>query len=224
MKKATDEKIRAIYTATAPRYQMLLKFYRALGVNLAKWRKDAFANLPDMKRPRILDVGTGTGANLPFLVERYPDYESITGIDYTPAMLNQAVRRVRDNDWRDVDLHLVDAREMSKEIDGCFDLIVSTYSLSIIPDSLRVLDEIERHVCKEGYVMLLDCQKFKGILRIYNPLAIFLSTRLGGSSQTYSIPVSETAAKMFKPIRRKLMYSGMFYEDLYQKKSTETEK
>jgi hypothetical protein len=73
---------------------------------------------------------------------------------------------------------------------------------------------------KDGYIMLLDCQKFKGILRIYNPLAIFLSTRLGGNLQTYSVPVSETASKMFTPIRRKLMYSGMFYEDLYQAKNS----
>jgi ubiquinone/menaquinone biosynthesis C-methylase UbiE len=199
---------------------MLLKIYRVLGVNLAKWRDEAFAGLPDLENPRILDVGTGTGANIPYLVKKYPDYESITGIDYTPAMLKQAVRRTRDNGWRDIDLHLVDAREMSRVVDDCFDLIVSTYSLSIIPDSLRVLDEIKKHTCNDGYVMLLDCQKFKGLLRIYNPLAIFLSTRLGGNSQTYSVPVSDTAAKMFYPIRRKLMYSGMFYEDLYQKKDS----
>jgi ubiquinone/menaquinone biosynthesis C-methylase UbiE len=218
MSKVTNERIRAVYTATAQRYQMLLKIYRALGVNLAKWRSEAFAGLPNLERPRILDVGTGTGANLPFLIEKYPDYESITGIDYTPAMLHQAVRRVKENGWEDIHLHLVDAREMSKVVNGCFDLIVSTYSLSIIPDSLQVLDEIKNHACDEGYIMLLDCQKFKGILRIYNPLAIFLSTRLGGNSETYAVPVSETASQMFIPIRRKLMYSGMFYEDLYQAK------
>ncbi|TFH02454.1 MAG: class I SAM-dependent methyltransferase [Candidatus Thorarchaeota archaeon] len=221
MSKVTNEKIRAIYSTTAHRYQMLLKIYLALGVNLAKWRRDAFAGLPDMKKPRILDVGTGTGANLPFLIEKYPDYESITGIDYTPAMLTQAARRLKDNGWENIHLHLVDAREMSKVVKGCFDLIVSTYSLSITPDSLRVLDEMKNHACDDGYIMLLDCQKFKGILKIYNPLAIFLSTRLGGNSDTYAVPVSETASRMFNPIHRKLMYSGMFYEDLYQmKKST----
>jgi ubiquinone/menaquinone biosynthesis C-methylase UbiE len=221
MSKVTHEEIRAIYSSTAHRYQMLLKIYQALGVNLAKWRKDAFAGLPDMKKPRILDIGTGTGANLPFLTEKYPDYESITGIDYTPAMLSQAARRVKDNGWENIHLHLVDATEMSKVVNGCFDLIVSTYALSIIPDSLRVLDEIKNLICDDGYIMLLDCQKFKGILRIYNPLAIFLSTRLGGNSETYAVPVSETAAEMFNPIHRKLMYSGMFYEDFYQaKKST----
>ena len=220
MSKVTGEKIRSIYSASAQRYQMLLKIYRILGVNLAKWRKEAFTALPDLKRPRILDVGTGTGANLPYLIERYPDYSSITGIDYTPAMLKQAVHRVRDHGWENIHLHLVDAREMAKVVDGCFDLIVSTYSLSIIPDSLRVLNEMKNHVCSDGYIMLLDCQKFKGILRIYNPLAIFLSTRLGGNFQTYSVPVSDTAAKILKPVRRRLMYSGMFYEDLYQLKDS----
>jgi len=220
MSTVTNEKIRAIYTTTAHRYQMLLKIYQALGVNLAKWRSEAFAGLPDLKKPRILDVGTGTGANLPFLIEKYPDYESITGIDYTPAMLQQAVRRVRDHGWENIHLRLTDAREMCKAMDGSFDLIVSTYSLSIIPDSLSVLNEMKNCLSEDGYIMLLDCQKFKGILKVYNPLAIFLSTRLGGNSQTYSVPVSETASRILKPIHRKEMYSGMFYEDLYQLKDS----
>ena len=215
MSGVTGEKIRHIYSSSALHYQMLLKFYRGLGVDLGKWREEAIQRLPDMKAPRILDVSTGTGANLPLLVNKYPDYKSIVGIDYTPAMLNQAALRVRDNDWQNIDLKLMDAREMSTTLDGCFDLVMSTYSLSIIPESPRVLSEMKKLTCKDGYIMLLDCQKFKGLLRIYNPMAIFLSTRLGGNSETYSVPVSEIASEMFRPVSRKLMYSGMFYEDLY---------
>jgi ubiquinone/menaquinone biosynthesis C-methylase UbiE len=199
---------------------MLLKFYRGLGVNLARWREEAIQRLPNLKAPKILDVSIGTGANLPLLVEKYPDYQSIVGVDYTPAMLNQAARRVRDSGWRNIELKLVDARKMTSSLDDCFDLVMSTYSLSIIPGSPRVLGEMKRLTCADGYVMLLDCQKFKGLLRIYNPIAIFLSTRLGGNSQTYSVPVSEIASNMFNPVYRRLMYSGMFYEDLYRMKSS----
>ena len=219
MSDVTGERIRHIYSSSALHYQMLLKFYRGLGVDLGKWREEAIQRLPELKSPRILDVSTGTGANLPFLVEKYPDYESIVGVDYTPAMLNQAARRVRNNGWQNIDLKLMDAREMSANLDGCFDLVMSTYSLSIIPDSPRVLSEMKELTCKDGYVMLLDCQKFKGLLRIYNPIAIFLSTRLGGNSETYSVPVSEIASTMFTPVSRRLMYSGMFYEDLYKLKT-----
>ncbi|MFW9846714.1 MAG: class I SAM-dependent methyltransferase [Candidatus Thorarchaeota archaeon] len=216
MNRVTGESIKRTYTASAMRYQMLLKAYRILGVNLGKWRREAIERLPDLKNPRVLDVSTGTGANIPHLVERYPDYEEIVGIDYTPAMLRQAVQRVRDNDWQNITLRLVDARKMSGILDGCFDLVMSTYSLSIIPESPRVLEEMRNLVCKEGYVMLLDCQKFRGLLRIYNPLAIFLSTRLGGNAQTYAVRVSDIASRLLRPVRRRLMYSGMFYEDLYR--------
>lgn len=215
MSGMTGEEIRHVYSSSAADYQMLLKFYRGLGVNLEKWREEAIQRLPDLKEPRILDVSTGTGANLPLLVERYPDYKAIVGVDYTPAMLKQADRMVRDQSLQNIDLRLIDAREMSSALDGCFDLVMSTYSLSIIPESTSVLREMKKLTCKDGYVMLLDCQKFKGLLRIYNPIAVFLSTRLGGNSQTYSVPVSEIASNMFRPISRRLMYSGMFYEDLY---------
>jgi hypothetical protein len=47
-------------------------------------------------------------------------------------------------------------------------------------------------------------------------MAIFLSTKLGGNSETYAVPVSDTASRMFQPIRRDLLYSGLFYEDLYR--------
>lgn len=218
MSGVNGEKIRHIYSSSALHYQMLLKFYRGLGVHLARWREDAIQRLPDLEEPRILDVGTGTGASIPLLIEKYPDYKEIVGIDYTPAMLAQANRKVRKHGWDNIQLQLADAREMSTALDGCFDVVMSTYSLSIIPDSPRVLSEMMKLVCKNGYVMLLDCQRFKGLLRIYNPIAIFLSTRLGGNSQTYSVPVSEMASKMFRPISRRLMYSGMFYEDLYKLK------
>ena len=218
MSGVTGEEIRHIYSSSALHYQMLLKFYRGLGVDLAKWREEAIQRLPNLKNPRILDASTGTGANILLLAERYPDYKEIVGIDYTPEMLKQAIRTVRDHGLDNVRLQLGDAREMSETIEGCFDLVMSTYSLSIIPESPRVLDEMKKLVCKDGYVMLLDCQKFKGLLRIYNPIAIFLSTRLGGNTQTYSVPVSELAANMFSPVYRRLMYSGMFYEDLYRLK------
>jgi len=95
MSGVTGEKIRHIYSSSALHYQMLLKFYRGLGVNLDKWRNEAIQRLPELKEPRILDVSTGTGASIPLLIEKYPDYKEIVGIDYTQAMLTQAARRVR---------------------------------------------------------------------------------------------------------------------------------
>ncbi|MHA1907226.1 MAG: class I SAM-dependent methyltransferase [Candidatus Thorarchaeota archaeon] len=214
----SNDSIRDVYASTARRYEMILRIYRILGVNLKKWREDAFAGLPEMKTPRILDVAVGTGANLPYLVEKYPDYSEIVGIDYTPQMLRRAKDRIVQSNYRNIYTCQMDAKEMSNEISGKFDLIISTYALSIIPDSPKVLSEIKKLLNPEGYLLLLDCQKFTGVLSMFNPIAIRLSTQLGGNEETYSVRVSDIAAKMFQPVRRKLLYSGMFYEDLYTRK------
>jgi ubiquinone/menaquinone biosynthesis C-methylase UbiE len=219
MGNVTNDTIRDVYASTARRYEMILKIYRILGVNLKKWRENAFAGLPNLSNPRILDVAVGTGANLPYLVEKYPDYKEIVGIDYTPQMLKRAEDRIAVSNFRDVYTCHMDAKDMSDAISGKFDLILSTYSLSIIPNSPKVLSEIKLLLNPDGYLMLLDCQKFTGLMSILNPIAIRLSTPLGGNEETYSVRVSDIAAKMFQPVRRKLLYSGMFYEDLYTQKS-----
>ncbi|MHA2141895.1 MAG: class I SAM-dependent methyltransferase [Candidatus Thorarchaeota archaeon] len=215
-REAPLDRVRSIYSSTAQYYAMILRTYRILGVDLQKWRLNAISGLPNLKRPRILDVGVGTGANLHPLIKKYPDYAEIVGVDYTPEMLARAKKRVKEQQWSNVSLVHLDAREMASHIQGNFDLIISTYSLSIIPDSLRVLAEIRELSSAQGFILLLDCQKFKGPLRIFNPMAIFLSTRLGGTSETYAVPVSETASQIFQPVRRKLLYSGLFYEDVYR--------
>ncbi len=210
-----SEYVRRTYSITAQRYDMILKAYKVLGVNLERWRSDAIAKLPSISSARLLDVGVGTGKNIPHLISRYPDYQEIVGIDYTPAMLVRGQKLVRDNEWEKVGLVLGDARRLSEYFTEPFDLIISTYSLSIIPNSPLVLKEIRKLMKSDTYLHLLDCQKFKGILRIYNPLAILLSTRLGGSNETYSVPVSDISSRMFKSIFRRTFYAGLFYEDLY---------
>jgi ubiquinone/menaquinone biosynthesis C-methylase UbiE len=216
MNKESIERVRDTYSRTARRYEMILRVYRVLGVDLKKWREEAFGRLPPLAGPRILDLAVGTGANLQYLVDKYPNYREIVGIDYTPEMLVRAKKRIAENRWRNISVRLIDAREMSGHLQGRFDLIISTYSLSIIPDAVLVLDQIQRVLDQQGYLLLLDCQKFKGLLRILNPMAILLSTRLGGSDVTYSVRVSDIAARMFRPLSRRLMYSGMFYEDIYR--------
>ena len=219
MTSVSRDSIRDVYSSTARRYDMMLRIYRILGVNLKKWREDAFAGLPEIEKPSILDVAVGTGANLPYLFERYPDYREIVGIDYTPEMLKRAEKRIQKERWRDIKIHQIDATEMATNVTAKFDLILSTYALSIIPDSPLVLNEIQKLLSPSGYLMLLDCQKFTGHLKMFNPIAIRLSTQLGGNEETYSVRISDIASEMFQPVRRKLLYSGMFYEDLYSQKT-----
>jgi ubiquinone/menaquinone biosynthesis C-methylase UbiE len=67
-----------------------------------------------------LEVAIGTGRNLPY----YPPGIRLTGVDFSPAML-QLARRQADRLGRTVDLRLGDAQTMQLP-DASFDTVVCT--------------------------------------------------------------------------------------------------
>jgi ubiquinone/menaquinone biosynthesis C-methylase UbiE len=98
----------------------------------------------------VLEVAIGTGRNLPF----YPEDTRLTGVDFSPAMLEQA-RRQADRVGRKVDLRLGDAQALDLP-DASFDTVVCTLSLCAIPDERRAVAEMRRVLRPGGRLLLLD--------------------------------------------------------------------
>jgi ubiquinone/menaquinone biosynthesis C-methylase UbiE len=97
-----------------------------------------------------LEVGVGTGLNLPF----YPGDVRLTGIDLSPAML--AIARRRANvlphvaEFREADAHALPFPN------GSFDTVVCTFSLCAIPDERRAVSEMSRVLRPGGLLLLAD--------------------------------------------------------------------
>jgi ubiquinone/menaquinone biosynthesis C-methylase UbiE len=98
----------------------------------------------------VLEVAIGTGRNLPY----YPQGIRLTGVDFSPAML-QLARRQADRLGRKVDLRLGDAQALQLP-DVSFDTVVCTFSLCAIPDERRVIAEMRRVLRPGGRLLLLD--------------------------------------------------------------------
>jgi ubiquinone/menaquinone biosynthesis C-methylase UbiE len=98
----------------------------------------------------VLEVAIGTGRNLPF----YPEGIRLTGIEFSPAMLELA-RRQADQLGRKVDLRLGDAQALELP-DASFDTVVCTLSLCAIPDERRAVAEMKRVLRPGGRLLLLD--------------------------------------------------------------------
>jgi ubiquinone/menaquinone biosynthesis C-methylase UbiE len=73
-----------------------------------------------VRGPRVLEVGVGTGINLPF----YPRDVQITAIDLSPRMLERARMRAKQLGV-DVDLREADAQALPFP-DTSFDTVVAT--------------------------------------------------------------------------------------------------
>ena len=98
----------------------------------------------------VLEVAVGTGLNL----EHYPPEVRLTGIDFSPGMLDIARRRAEQHD-QTVDLRLGDAQSLDLP-DAAFDTVVCTFSLCAIPDERRAIAEMIRILRPGGLLLLAD--------------------------------------------------------------------
>ena len=93
---------------------------------------------------RVLEVGVGTGINLPL----YPRNCRVTGIDLSKTMLVKARERVLQKNLPHVRLHEMDAANLTFP-DETFDIVYAPYVISVVPDPVRVVGEMRR-VCRTG--------------------------------------------------------------------------
>ena len=98
----------------------------------------------------VLEVAIGTGLNL----AHYPDGVALTGIEWSPTMLDLARRRAEHLD-QSVDLRLGDAQALEFP-NARFDTVVCTFSLCAIPDDRKALDEMARVLRPGGLLLLAD--------------------------------------------------------------------
>jgi ubiquinone/menaquinone biosynthesis C-methylase UbiE len=98
----------------------------------------------------VLEVAIGTGLNLP----HYPAEVRLTGIEWSPAMLEHARRRAEEV-GRTVTLREGDAQALPFP-DAGFDTVVCTLSLCAIPDDQRAVNEMIRVLRPGGRLLLLD--------------------------------------------------------------------
>ena len=78
----------------------------------------------------------------------YPPHCQVTGVDLAPDMLAQARRKAVENGWRHIDLLEMDALNLEFP-DSSFDYVTSFHVITVVPDPVRMMNEIHR-VCKPG--------------------------------------------------------------------------
>lgn len=128
-------KIKKRYNRVAGFYDILDK---PMEMAASKWREKLLSGA----KGKVLEVGIGTGRNIPY----YPDNVELTGIDFSPKMVEIARRKAKNR--KNVKILEMDAENMEFN-DNTFDTVVTSCVFCSVPNPVQGLKEIKR-VCKNG--------------------------------------------------------------------------
>src|SRR3954471_5725656 len=126
-------------------YENIAWFYDLFfGPTLHPGRVQAIQRMAIAPGDRILEVGVGTGINACL----YPRDCRVTGIDFSAPMLEKARERFARKGVENVRLQEMDAASL-KFANDTFDIVYAPYVISVVPDPVAVVREMQR-VCKPG--------------------------------------------------------------------------
>lgn len=130
-------------------YSHLSKLYDYLFPFIGGQLKKGLGMLTLPPKARVLEVGVGTGLSL----HHYPKGCQIVGIDISGEMLERAKEKVERAGLTNVELRKTRGAELDFP-ENSFDCVAAFHVVSVVPDPVRLMREMER-VCKPGGSLLL---------------------------------------------------------------------
>jgi demethylmenaquinone methyltransferase/2-methoxy-6-polyprenyl-1,4-benzoquinol methylase len=145
--------VQDIFASIAPRYDFL-NHLLSFGQDI-RWRSHAVRRMCFFKTFRCLDVATGTGDVALAVSRKYPQV-SVTGIDFSPAMIALAQKKALNHKnkhrlcFKHGDATCLDFP------DNSFDVVIVSFGIRNIPDKNTALKELTRVLIPGGQLMILE--------------------------------------------------------------------
>ena len=164
-RQTETERVRHLMDKQAPRYDPQMNFFdRVLFAGGREW-------ICSYAQGEVLEIAVGSGRNL----DHYPPETRLTGIEFSPEMLDLAKVRAADL-GREVDFHLGDAQDL-EFADESFDTVICTLALCTIPDPARAIGEAHRVLRPGGRFVALEHVRspalpVRAVQRALDPLSV----------------------------------------------------
>jgi ubiquinone/menaquinone biosynthesis C-methylase UbiE len=110
---------------------------------------------------RVVELGCGTGRNLPYLREAVGPTGKVYGVDLSAGMLAKAAELRDDNGWDNVELIQADAAEFipPEPLDG----VLFGLSYNTMPHHRSVLQHAWRQLRPGGRIVIMDAKAPSGV-------------------------------------------------------------
>jgi ubiquinone/menaquinone biosynthesis C-methylase UbiE len=107
-----------------------------------------------IKNKTVLDIGGATGFNFEYIKDYVDIYKSVTILDLCGSLLKEADKRIKKNKWKRCNTLHQDVMKFNSGVK--YDIIMISYTLTMVPDWKLILDKIYSLLPKGGYLMITD--------------------------------------------------------------------
>ncbi len=118
---------------------------------------------PLIRGKRVLDIGGATGFNFEYIKDDLSIYKEITILDLCQSLLNVAHARIQQNNWTNVktchkDVMTIEHTEKTEKTENPqkYDIIMISYTLTMVPDWKLILDKIHDLLEDDGHFVITD--------------------------------------------------------------------
>jgi demethylmenaquinone methyltransferase/2-methoxy-6-polyprenyl-1,4-benzoquinol methylase len=165
------EQVALMFDRIALRYDLINRFLSG-GIDM-HWRKKAILELKELQPAKILDVATGT-ADMPILLLKYLQADTVTGIDISEGMLNLGRKKILKLQLAGkIVLESGDSENMNFS-DGAFDAVTVAFGVRNYQNLRKGLKEMLRVLKPGGKLVVLEFSQpksaFKGLYHLYMKL------------------------------------------------------
>ena len=178
-------------------------------------RDTILADLKIAPGETVIEVGCGTGRNLGSVVRRVGEQGRVLAVDCAEPMLSRCAARIKRNDWKNT--RLVECEYGSTPVSGGeADVVLMSYSLSMIPNWIQALECAGRDLKPGGRIGVLDF-----CLAGQSPVAMGFSRWMALNHVALDRPYLEKLSSAFLPIRSEMQkaFGGLwrYYRFIGQK-------
>lgn len=211
-----NEQVQELYNRLAPVYDLALIPFELVRV---RRRRRAVVELLQL-RPGdvVVDLGCGTGLNIPLLHNAVGPEGRIIGVDLTEGMLAQARERTARAGFDNVEF--VQADLAIFEFPSGVSSVISTFALEMVPEYNSVIRKVAEALPVGGRIALFGMKRPEKLPRWLIQIGIWLTKPFGVSREYESFQPWKSVRRYLTEVEHREYLFGAVYMSIGKKKET----